>query len=173
MGSLRALLPRRQFAEPLRAKLRSEWPDQVPDLHRRKPRRAELTLDGARPSLDDALLPARVLIVDDAPIFREVARELLERRGYTVAGEADSAASAMEAIARLAPDAALVDIRLPDGDGFELSAALTRAHPHLAVLLASADRVPPSPERVQASGARGFVLKSRLAVTDLTQFWPN
>jgi DNA-binding NarL/FixJ family response regulator len=130
-------------------------------------------LDGTRVSPDDGPLPARVLIVDDAPIFREVARELLERRGYTVVGEADSAASAIEAVARLAPDAVLVDIRLPDGDGFELSAALTRAHPELAVLLASADRVAPTPARVQASGARGFVLKSRLAATDLTQFWPG
>jgi DNA-binding NarL/FixJ family response regulator len=130
-------------------------------------------LDGARLSPDDALLPARVLIVDDAPVFREAARELLELRGYTVVGEADSAASAMDAVERLAPDAVLVDVRLPDGDGFELSAALTQAHPELAVLLASADRVPPIPARVQASGARGFVLKSRLAVTDLTQFWPG
>jgi DNA-binding NarL/FixJ family response regulator len=130
-------------------------------------------LDGTRVSADDGPLPARVLIVDDAPIFREVARELLERRGYTVVGEADSAASAIEAVARLAPDAVLVDIRLPDGDGFELSGALTRAHPELAVLLASADRVAPTPARVQASGARGFVLKSRLAATDLTQFWPG
>jgi DNA-binding NarL/FixJ family response regulator len=118
-------------------------------------------------------LPARVLIVDDAPVFREAARELLERRGYTVVGEADSAASAIDAVARLAPDAVLVDIRLPDADGFELSAALTRAHPELAVLLASADRDTPSPARVQASGARGFVLKTRLAATDLTQFWPG
>jgi DNA-binding NarL/FixJ family response regulator len=123
-------------------------------------------------SPDDALLPARVLIVDDAPVFREAARELLERRGYAVVGEADSAASAIDAVARLAPDAVLVDVRLPDADGFELCAALTRAHPGLAVLLASADRVTPTPARVRASGARGFVLKSRLAATDLTQFWP-
>jgi DNA-binding NarL/FixJ family response regulator len=115
----------------------------------------------------------RVVIVDDAPIFREAAREVLERRGYTVVGEVESAAAAIDAVARLAPDAVLVDIRLPDADGFELCAALTRAHPQLAVLLASADRVPPSPERVQASGARGFVLKSRLASTDLTEFWPS
>jgi DNA-binding NarL/FixJ family response regulator len=132
-----------------------------------------MPLDGARLSLDDASLPARVLIVDDAPVFREVARELLERRGYTVVGEADSAASAIDAVAQLAPDAVLVDIRLPDGDGFELSAALTRTHPELAVLLASADRIPPSPARVRACGARGFVLKSRLVAADLTQFWPS
>ena len=45
--------------------------------------------------------------------------------------------------------------------------------PELAVLLASADRVPPGLARVQASGARGFVIKSHLAATDLTQFWPS
>jgi DNA-binding NarL/FixJ family response regulator len=124
-------------------------------------------------SPDDALLPARVLIVDDAPVFREVARELLERRGYIVVGEADSAATAIDAVAELAPDGVLVDVRLPDGDGFDLSATLTRAHPALAVVLASADRVAPDPARVQACGARGFVLKSRLVATDLTQFWPS
>jgi two-component system chemotaxis response regulator CheY len=128
-------------------------------------------LDGARLSADDGHLPARVLIVDDAPIFREVARELLERRGYTVVGEADSAASAIDACARLRLDAVLMDIRLPDADGFELCAALTGADPDLAVLLVSADRVPPSPERVEASGARGFALKSSLAAADLEEFW--
>jgi DNA-binding NarL/FixJ family response regulator len=131
------------------------------------------TLDQARRSPDDGPLPARVLIVDDAPVFRQVARELLERRGYTVVGEADSAASAMDAAERLAPDAILLDVRLPDADGFELSAALVRASPGLAVLLASADRAVPNPERVRASGARGFVLKSRLAATDLSECWPS
>jgi DNA-binding NarL/FixJ family response regulator len=117
-------------------------------------------------------LPGLVLIVDDAALFRDVARELLERRGYEVVGEAGTAAAAIEMVERLAPDAALVDIRLPDGDGFALAAALVDARPGLAVLLTSADRVPPDPAGVRASGARGFVLKSRLAAADLAQFWP-
>jgi DNA-binding NarL/FixJ family response regulator len=118
-------------------------------------------------------LPGLVLIVDDAALFRDVARELLERRGYKVVGEAGTAAAAIEMAERLAPDAALVDIRLPDGDGFALAAALVDARPGLAVLLTSADRVPPDPAGVRASGARGFVLKSRLAAADLAQFWPQ
>jgi two-component system, chemotaxis family, chemotaxis protein CheY len=130
-------------------------------------------LDWLRLSPENAVLPARVIIVDDAPVFGEVARELLERRGYTVVGEAENAASAIDAVARLRPDAVLVDIRLPDGDGFALSAALTRAHPELVVLLVSADREVPSAARVRASGARGFALKMRLAATDLEQFWPS
>ena len=106
-------------------------------------------------------------------MFRDVACELLERRGYTVVGGADSAASAIDSAERLVPDAVLIDVRLADADGFELSAALVRAHPELAVLLTSADRAPPDPAHVRACGARGFVLKSRLAATDLSEFWPS
>jgi two-component system chemotaxis response regulator CheY len=118
------------------------------------------------------ILPVRVLIVDDVALFREVARELVEVRGYTVVGEAESAAAAVEAAAQLEPDAVLLDLRLPDGNGVEVSTALTRAHPGLAVLLMSADRASPTEEEIRASGARGFVQKSRLVATDLTRFWP-
>jgi DNA-binding NarL/FixJ family response regulator len=97
----------------------------------------------------------------------------LERRGYTVVGEAGTAAVAKEMLERLAPDAVLLDIRLPDGDGFALAAALIDTCPGLAVLLTSADRAPPDPSVVRASGARGFVLKSRLAAADFAQFWPQ
>jgi DNA-binding NarL/FixJ family response regulator len=122
---------------------------------------------------DDGCLPARVLIVDDAAVFRDVACELLQRRGYTVVGEAGTGAVAREMTDRLAPDAVLLDVRLPDCDGFALAAALVDARPGLSVLLTSADRVPPDPAQVTACGARGFVLKSRLAAADLAQFWPR
>ena len=105
-------------------------------------------------------------------MFREVACALLERRGYSVVGEAGSAAAAREMAERLTPDAVLLDIRLPDGDGFALAAALVDACPGLAVLLTSADRMTPDPAVVRACGAQGFVLKSRLAATDFTEFWP-
>lgn len=131
------------------------------------------SLDQVCPRLDDGLLPARVLIVDDAPVFRQVARELLERRGYTVVGEAGSAASAVDAVERLAPDAVLLDVRLADRSGFELSAILTRANPDLAVLLVSADHVPASIATMEECGARGFVFKSQLAATQFANFWPS
>lgn len=122
---------------------------------------------------EDGPLPTRVLIVDDAEVFRQAARELLELRGYAVVGEADCVAAAIEMVERLAADAVLVDIRLPDGDGLKLSAALTSDHPELAVLLTSADRVVPNAERVRATGARGFVTKSGLAAADFGRFWPS
>jgi DNA-binding NarL/FixJ family response regulator len=115
----------------------------------------------------------RVLIVDDSAPFREVARELLERRGYAVVGEADSAAAAIDATGRLAPDAALVDVRLPDATGFDLARALTRRSPAPAVLLVSADHSTPPEELVRSSGARGFALKRTLVKTDLSEFWPS
>lgn len=115
-------------------------------------------------------MSVRVLIVDDAESFREVAREVLERRGYTVVGEVGSAAEALEAAARLAPDAILVDVRLADASGFDVAEALAREPQPPAVLLVSADHTSPSDELVRASGARGFVLKSRLVATDLSAY---
>jgi DNA-binding NarL/FixJ family response regulator len=116
--------------------------------------------------------PTCVLIVDDPPSFRRLARELLERRGYSVVGEADSAAAAVDAAERLAPDAVLLDVRLGDSNGFEVSDALTRASPAPAVLLVSNNDYCDC-RRVKDSGARGFVLKSRIAATDLAEFWPT
>lgn len=115
--------------------------------------------------------PVRVLIVDDSAPFRTAARELLERRGYFVVGEADGAAGAVEAAKLLAPDAVLLDLHLPDGCGYEVSAVLTGARPELAVLLISADDSLPPDGRVEACGARGFVPKGCLAATPLERFW--
>ena len=66
----------------------------------------------------------RVLIVDDYEPFRAVARELLERAGYIVAGEAAGADEALAAVAAEAPDVVLLDVQLPDRDGFTVAAAL-------------------------------------------------
>ena len=115
--------------------------------------------------------PVRVLVVDDSAPFRTAARELLRRRGYVVVGEAGNAAEAIEAAEQLAPDAVLLDVHLPDGCGFEVSAVLTGARPELAVLLVSADDPPPPDRRVEACGARGFVPKCCLAATPLERFW--
>jgi CheY-like chemotaxis protein len=113
----------------------------------------------------------RVLIVDDSAPFRRAVRELLTRRGYLVVGEAGSAAAARVVVERVAPHALLLDVGLPDGCGFDLAAALTRARPDLAVLLMSANDPPAREERLEASGARGFVLKSDLAAIPLERFW--
>jgi DNA-binding NarL/FixJ family response regulator len=114
----------------------------------------------------------RVLIVDDQPSFRGAARRVLEWRGYVVAGEADSAASALDAAERLAPDAVLLDVCLGEANGFDVACALTQACPELAVVLVSSTDYRHCVALLRDCGARGFVLKSDLASADLGAYWP-
>jgi DNA-binding NarL/FixJ family response regulator len=119
----------------------------------------------------DATRP-QVVIVDDQARFRDVARMLLEARGYDVIGEAESAAAALAAVEHYEPAAMLLDVRLGDDDGFAVCSELTRRRPGLAILLASDSDYEDLRERVRSCGARGFVKKSRLATVDLGRFWP-
>jgi CheY-like chemotaxis protein len=105
-------------------------------------------------------MPVRVLIVDDDARFRRLARAFLERSGFEVAGEAADGAEALAVAARARPDAALVDVQLPDIDGPTLAAALSAADGGMRILLTSSD---PGLGR----GVTGFVAKDRLAVTNL------
>jgi DNA-binding NarL/FixJ family response regulator len=105
----------------------------------------------------------RVLIVDDHGGFRAHARRLLECEGYRVIGEAEDCASAVEAAQALQPELALVDIHLPDADGFELTYLLVAlADPPTFVLTSSRDGADLAP-CVSACGARGFVPKAELS----------
>jgi DNA-binding NarL/FixJ family response regulator len=118
------------------------------------------------------LRPPSILIVDDAPAFRSVVRELLERRGYIVAGEADCGADALDLVGRLDPDAVLLDVHLPGESGFEVAARLAEVRPGLPVLLTSADFDRNFYALADLAGARGFVPKSELARVEFTMFWP-
>jgi DNA-binding NarL/FixJ family response regulator len=119
------------------------------------------------------MMRPRVLIVDDQPVFRRVAREVLKTRGYTVVGEAGCAASALEAAGRLAPDAVLLDVRLGSDSGHAVARALAELEHPPAVLLVSVHDEGDEDERAAACGARGFLPKARLAVTDLGRYWPR
>lgn len=104
----------------------------------------------------------RVLIVDDHEPFRAVARELLEDAGYVVSGEAADAAGALAAVAVEAPDAVLLDVQLPDLDGFSVARALTAAGGPVVVLISSREEEDYG-RRIVACGARGFIPKSKLS----------
>jgi DNA-binding NarL/FixJ family response regulator len=107
-------------------------------------------------------VPQRVLIVDDHQPFRAVARELLERAGYIVTGEAADAAEALAAVASQAPEAVLLDIQLPDKDGFAIAAALA-ADGGPAIVLISSREADDYGMRIAECGARGFISKSKLS----------
>jgi response regulator receiver domain-containing protein len=70
---------------------------------------------------DDWHMGTSVLIVDDHEAFRRFARALLQAEGFDVVGEAEDAASAVETAARLRPQLVLLDIQLPDEDGFAVA----------------------------------------------------
>jgi DNA-binding NarL/FixJ family response regulator len=107
-------------------------------------------------------VPKRVLIVDDHQPFRAVARELLENAGYIVTGEAADAAEALAAVAANTPDAVLLDVQLPDRDGFAVAKELTATDGPAVVLISSRD-ADDYGRRVAACGARGFIPKSKLS----------
>jgi DNA-binding NarL/FixJ family response regulator len=104
----------------------------------------------------------RVLIVDDHQPFRAVARELLEEAGFVVSGEAADGAEAFAAVAAEQPDAVLLDVQLPDRDGFSVAAALTADGGPVVVLISSREAEDYG-RRVAACGARGFIAKGKLS----------
>ena len=72
-----------------------------------------------------ATMPATLVIVDDHDQFRSFARAMLEADGFAVVGEAIDGASAIHAVrAQLRPQVVLLDVVLPDRDGFEVCAEL-------------------------------------------------
>ncbi len=104
----------------------------------------------------------RLLIVDDHAGFRASARRLLEAEGFTVVGEADGARSALPAVAALSPDVVLVDIALPDGDGFDVCADVMREH-NATVVLTSSRTITGQRDRLLRSRACGFIPKCDLS----------
>jgi CheY-like chemotaxis protein len=103
-----------------------------------------------------------VLIVDDHPSFRANARALLEAEGFAVVGEAEDGASALRAAAELSPDLVLLDVQLPDLDGFEVAGRLTADGGPVVVLVSSRDGSDFG-SLVERSGARGFIPKAELS----------
>jgi CheY-like chemotaxis protein len=111
-----------------------------------------------------------VLVVDDHPSFRRVARALLEAEGYDVVGEAPDGTSALEAARRLHPQVVLLDIQLPDIDGFEVARRLTTEYTNSAppvIVLISSRAVSDYGMLVERCGAQGFLCKSDLSGTSL------
>jgi DNA-binding NarL/FixJ family response regulator len=109
------------------------------------------------------VIGASVLIVDDHSGFRAQARRMLESEGYRVVGEAGDAASAIEAARALGPGLALVDVYLPDGNGFELASRLGGLDAPPAVVLTSSHDGAEFERCLAESGARGFVPKTELS----------
>jgi DNA-binding NarL/FixJ family response regulator len=103
-----------------------------------------------------------VLIVDDHPSFRAIARAVLADGGFVVVGEAADAVSAIAAARRLHPDCVLLDVQLGDADGFEVAEALSTDGDRPTVVLTSG-REPRELEPLTREAARGFIAKEKLS----------
>jgi len=119
---------------------------------------------------DDPGMAWSLLIVDDHPEFRRAARDLLASDEFVVVGEAAGAVEAVNLATILEPAVVLLDIKLPDGDGFtvaETLAGLGTQSP-VVVLTSSHDAVV-FRDRLTAAPVRGFVAKSDLSVGTLAE----
>ena len=112
----------------------------------------------------------RVLIVDDDVAFRDMIGAELAERGYDVVGEARSVAEARVVLPQLEPDALLLDVHLPDGNGITFAGELLSTDGDLRIVLTSTDATAAPARLIERSGATGFVAKTELMVTDLKPY---
>jgi DNA-binding NarL/FixJ family response regulator len=116
---------------------------------------------------EDRRVRMTVLIVDDHGGFRESARALLEAEGFAVVGCAADGASALAAVERLRPEVVLLDVQLPDLDGFAVAGQLAAVpDPPRVVLISSRDAAAYGP-RLDAAPACGFLAKRELSGASL------
>lgn len=104
-----------------------------------------------------------VLIVDDHAPFRERARMVLEDDGFRVIGEAADGEEAVAVAQRLRPEIVLLDVQLPDVDGFAVAERLAEAPDPPAVVLISSRSAGAYRHRLQTTSACGFIAKAELS----------
>src|SRR4249919_1243109 len=120
---------------------------------------------------DHGAVARTVLIVDDHAGFRRVARALLESAGYEVVGEAGDGESALFATQRLEPDVVLLDVALPDLDGFSVCERILAGGGDPVIVMTSSRDISSYRARLATSGASGFIAKRELsgqALAELT-----
>lgn len=111
----------------------------------------------------DRVVAVRLLIVDDHAGFRAMARVVFEAAGFDVVGDAVDAASAVRAVASLRPSVVLLDVALPDGDGFDVCQRSAGTEHAPAVVLTSSRDASEYADRLAVTSARGFLPKARLS----------
>jgi DNA-binding NarL/FixJ family response regulator len=100
-----------------------------------------------------------VYLADDHAVLREGLRLLLETQGFTVVGQAGDGRTAVRETARLKPEAAILDIAMPELNGIEAARQIREASPHTKVIILSMHSTPAHISRALQAGARGYLLK--------------
>ena len=105
-------------------------------------------------------VPTRVFLLDDHEVVRRGLRELIEAEDdLMVVGEAGTAEEALSRIPATAPNVAVLDVRLPDGDGVEVCRDIRSKHPEIACLMLTSFADDEALFSAIMAGAAGYVLK--------------
>ena len=114
----------------------------------------------------------RVLTVDDQAVFRGIAREVIDATpGFESVGEAASGEEALAAVARLAPELVLLDVRMPGLDGIEVARRLRETHPDTLLVLISMEDSIDFPSAAQFAQTVPLVRKQDFGPRLLTGIW--
>lgn len=106
----------------------------------------------------------RVLLADDHDVVRRGLRQLLEQQpGWEICGEATTGREAVEMAARLTPNVVVLDLTMPEMNGFEATRRIRKAHPATEVLIFTMHESEHLIREVLTAGARGYILKSDAA----------
>jgi DNA-binding NarL/FixJ family response regulator len=108
--------------------------------------------------------PKRLLVVDDHPVFRHGIAQLIGTLSeVTICGEAENAQTALQAMRRLQPEVALLDISMPGTNGIELIKHMLAEQPRLIILTLSMHDESLYALRALRAGAKGYVMKQQAA----------
>lgn len=115
---------------------------------------------GSAPAGKTTATKSRVLLVDDHPVVRRGLALMIDAEpDLAVCGEADDFDQALTAVAKLAPDIAVVDISLSGRSGIDLTKELRNKYPNLLVLVLSMHDETLQAERALRAGAKGYIMK--------------
>jgi DNA-binding NarL/FixJ family response regulator len=104
--------------------------------------------------------PITAVVVEDHPLVRMAIEQTLERAGIEILGQTTEAAEAYDLIGSTTPDVAIVDVRLPDGSGIELTRRLIRRNGRLGIVIYTGAEDAVALKDALDCGARGFVFKT-------------
>jgi len=100
-----------------------------------------------------------VLIVDDAAFMRMMIKDILEKNGYNVVGEAENGNIAVEKYQELTPDLVTLDITMPEKDGIQALKEIKEINPNATVIMCSAMGQQAMVIDAIQAGAKDFIVK--------------